>query len=158
MIEHAGLYAPGLVVIAGGAAVDVKRVDPDLVTVFNTRTERYEIYDRLVKPRWQLVMRVQEEDGSYRPLDGRVLPPLYEARGRSVDELLDQMEIRDNGIEDWMTKQARNLGEDMYEIFWSLGKRVVPTIAWRDRTPPEVRARLREKIRAAGTPHEAALA
>src|SRR3990167_5471349 len=148
MNERLGLLAPGLAVLSGGVADQVRRVDPELVTVFNTMTQRYEIYDRAAPggPKWQLVMRVQEEDGSFRPLDGRVLEPLYQARGRDVMELLDEFEARDEQREQEFTKHARGLGEDLYEIVWALGKRVVPTVAWRDRTSPEAKTRMREKI------------
>lgn len=147
--HQVGLFAPGLAVITGGVADQVRRIDPDLVTVFNKRIGRYEVYDRAAPggPKWQLVLRVQEPDGSFRPLDARILQPLYEARGRSVDELLDRIEAQEAAHEREIDKRIRALGEDLYEIAWAMGKRVVPTVAWRDRTPPEVRARLREQIR-----------
>lgn len=145
-----GLFAPALDIITGGTADAVKAIDPELVTVFNKRIGRFEIYDRAAPggPRWQLVLRVQESDGSYRPLDGRALPPLMEARGRPVAELIAQIERNEDEIERQTDKRIRALGEDLYEITWALGKRVVPTVTWRERASAEAKAKRREEIRA----------
>lgn len=158
--ERVGLFSPGLNVITGGVADRVRQIDPDLVTVWNARGGRYEIYDRAAPggPKWQLVLRVQEPDGSYRPLDARVLAPLYESRGRDVMDLISEMERKEEQQEREIDKRTRALGEDLYEIAWALGKRVVPKVDWRERTPPEVRNRLREQIRSAATPAEVAVA
>lgn len=158
--ERVGLFAPGLNVITGGVAERVRQIDPDLVTVWNARSGRYEVYDRAAPggPKWSLVLRVQEPDGSYRPLDARVLAPLYESRGRSVMDLIAEMERREEQHERQTDKRIRALGEDLYEIGWAMGKRVVPKVDWRERTPPEIRARLREQIRSAATPAQVAVA
>lgn len=160
LYERVGLFSPGLNVITGGVADRVRQIDPDLVTVWNARGGRYEIYDRAAPggPKWQLVLRVQEPDGSYRPLDARVLAPLYESRGRDVADLIAEMERKEEQREREIDKRTRALGEDLYEIAWAMGKRVVPKVDWRDRTPPDVRSRLREQIRSAATPAEVAVA
>lgn len=154
-----GLYAPGLVILTGGVADAVKRVDPDLVTVWNKATGRFEIYDRAAPggPKWQLVMRVKEPDDSYRPLDMRVIPTLIAAR-RPVAERIRDIEAQEEAHEQWVTREARRIGEDLAPDLKWMGQRVVPTVAWRDRTPPEVKARLREQIRLAVTPHDVAVA
>lgn len=154
MDHRIGLYAPGLNVITGGVADRVKAIDPDLVTVFNSRTERFEIYDRAAPggPAWQMVLKVQEPDGSFRPLDSRVLRPLYEARGRSVSELLEQIERNEELLEQEQTKKARDLGEDLYEAFWAMGKRVMGyggnSVAWQKRTDAAARERIRQEAAA----------
>ena len=160
ILNRVGLYAPGLDIITGPVADAVKRISPDLVVVLNRRSmrptatdsgARYEIYDRAAPggPKWQLVMRVQEPDGSFRPLDHRVLQPLYEARGRSVDELLDQIEARDAERERQTDKRIQNLADDMYEIVWAMGKRIHGyggnTVAWKNRTDPAAREHIRQE-------------
>lgn len=144
-----GLFAPGIDIITGGTADAVKAIDPDLVVAFNKRIGRFEIYDRAAPggPKWQLVLRVQESDGSYRPLDGRVLAPLMEARGRPVSELIEQLERNEDAIEAETDKRIRALGEDLYEITNAMGKRIMGyggnTVTWQKRTDPEARERIR---------------
>lgn len=147
-----GLYAPGLDVLHGGVADAVRRVDTELVTVFNRGNQRYEIYDRAAPggPKWQLVMRVQEPDGSFRPLDGRVIPALYRAR-RPVSQTIRDIERQEAAHEEWVSRQARRIGEDLSDDVKWLGRRVMgyggTTVAWQKRTDPEARERIRAEAR-----------
>lgn len=164
VLNRIGLYAQGLEIITGTLVDEVKRISPDLVVVLNKRSMRpsvdaqgrqdpgwrYEIYDRSAPGglKWQLVMRVQEPDASFRPLDGRVLVTLLEARGRSVDELLDRIEAQEEARERQTDKKSRALAEDMYEIVWALGKRVHGyggnNVVWQQRTDAGARERIRQ--------------
>lgn len=145
-----GLFAPGLDVIVGGTADAVKAIDPDLVVVFNKRIGRFEVYDRAAPggPKWQLVMRVQEPDGSFRPLDGRVLSTLQEARGRDVQTLIGRIEQQEEEADRRAEKRTRALGEDLYEITWAMGRRLDgyggSSVTWQKRTDPDARARIRQ--------------
>ena len=51
--------------------------DPKLSVSFNCERERWELY-RYSKSRMHWVMAIEEEDGSYRKLDGRVFKQLYQ--------------------------------------------------------------------------------
>lgn len=150
-----GLFAPGLVVLDGGIADQVRGIDPDLVTVLNQRVGRFEVYDRAAPggPKWQLVMRVQEPDGSFRPLDGRVLPTLREARGRDMQELIRGIEKQEEDADRRAQMRTRDLGEDLYEIAWAMGRRLHgyggASVAWQKRTDPSARERIRQEARLA---------
>lgn len=149
--EQPGLFAPGLVVMTGGVAADVKKLDENLVVVFNGRVKRFEVYDRAAPggPRWQMVMRVQEPDGSFRALDGRVLETLRRAREESATDVLDRIERQEEIVERHWDGKIHDLAEGMASDMKYVDQRITTTVAWRDRTPPEVRARLREEIRRA---------
>jgi hypothetical protein len=162
ILNRIGLFAPDLDIVVGPVVDAVKRIDPDLVVVRNRRSmrpnpargddgTRYEVYDRRAPggPKWQLVMRVQEPDGSFRPLDGRVIPTLLEAKGRPVSKLLDRIEAQEEARERAIDRRIQNLSEDMYEMIWTLGHRIHgyggPTVAWQARTDPEARQRIRRE-------------
>ena len=144
-----GLFAPGLVVLSGGIADQVREIDPDLVTVMNQRIGRYEIYDRAAPggPKWQLVLRCQEPDGSFRSLDGRILPVLREARGRDVQAFIKGIEQQEDEVEKRAERRARDLGEQLYDATWAMGRRVMGyggnTVTWQQRTDPTARERIR---------------
>ena len=153
-----GLFAPGLDIITGGVAADVKAIDPELVVVLNRRAvrnslgqyePRYEIYDRAAPggPKWSLVLRCQEPDGSFRPLDGRVLPTLREARGRDVQAFIKGIEQQEDEVEKRAERRARDLGEQLYDATWAMGRRVMGyggnTVTWQQRTDPTARERIR---------------
>ena len=55
----------------------LKDVDENLTIVFNCITERWEVH-RFSKGRWQWILAVEEEDGSYRKLDNRIFKKLTE--------------------------------------------------------------------------------
>lgn len=147
----AGLYTPGLDIITTGVAVSVRAFDPGLVVVWNkrciTRADgayqgRFEIYDRNAPggPKWQFVMRVQNEDGSFRPLDGRVMDALYKARGQRVSDVLDEMDrsaaTRDRAIEHLVSDSARGMAEDLKYV----GRRITDSVESRNRTREAIRA------------------
>ena len=148
--HRVGLFAPGLQVITGGIADQVRDLDPDLVTVLNQRIGRFEVYDRAAPggPKWSLVMRVQEPDGSFRPLDGRVLSTLREARGRDVQTLIKRIEQQEEDADRRAEKRTRDLGEQLYDIAWAMGRRLHgyggSSVVWQKRTDPTARERIRQ--------------
>lgn len=155
-----GLYAPGIEVVSGGwFAREVKAIDPDLVLVFNRKSGCLEVYDAAAPggPKWQFVKRLMNEAGHFRAPERRDLDDLRRAR-RPVAETIAELEASEAAREADMTRRARELGEGLADEIRYLGKRVVPTVTWRDRTPPDVRARLREQIRTAASPREVVMA
>lgn len=137
-----GLYAPGLDIIHGGFAQQIRMFDRGLTVVFNKRIGRFEIYDTNAPggPKWQMVMRVQNEDGSFRPLDSRALEALRQSRGRTVSDLLDEF---DRNAERREAEEARirgNLAAAMADDMKYAGRHITQTVESRNRTREAIRA------------------
>ena len=55
----------------------LKRFDSNLKAIFNCETERFEIL-RYSRGRYHWIIAVENDDESFRPLDGRIFKKLYE--------------------------------------------------------------------------------
>lgn len=120
----------------------VQTVDEDLYVVQNWDTMLYEVHDAKAPggPNNSMVMRVQEEDGSYRPVDERTLQHLREMRydlvNRGVNGTLRKLaEIDEQRKKDWK-KQVSEVGYAVGDALKYLGKEITPTIENVKRTDP----------------------
>lgn len=133
-------------------SVRVQVVDPHLYVVYDTEIDRYEVHDRAAPggPGHSLVMRVMNEDGTYRPVDQRTIDILYRTRYQMVNEGPEAMKRA-------LTEQERKRRQEqsakwadwayglVSDLKWA-GKDIVPSTAWRDRTDPDARRKRREEI------------
>lgn len=145
--ERPGLYAPGLDVVVGGVAAEIKAFDPDLVVVFNKRIERFEVYDRAAPagPKWQLVMRIQTPAGGFRHLAMSDLEMLRRSRvgdERQMRQRIRQIEDQEERAERAWEKDASETALEMAEDLKWFGRAVVPSVASRERTDPAKRQRI----------------
>lgn len=150
-----GLYAPGLDIITGhSAARAIKAIDPDLVVVFDRKIQRFVVYDSASPggPKWQMVMRVQEPDGSFRPLDGRTVQTIREMRhryettdpGKRLDAIVrEAAEAYDAQDRDWAKRNEDFAHSAALDLKW-FSRAVVPSVAWRERTDPAKREAIRQ--------------
>lgn len=142
-----GVYQPQLRPVFDWFTRQVVDLDPDLSAPLNLVNGCREVYDHRAPggPKWQLVMRVMSPDGSPRPPTQRDIENLRAARGRDVMTLIDEMdaraEKREQAVQAFVQETAREFAEDLKWI----GRRVVPSVAWRDRTDPAARERIRRE-------------
>lgn len=100
-----------------GFVKQLKRLDPDLDVVWNRFKERWIIIERGKETgRWHIVMRVQNEDGSYRPLDNRILKDLERVRfmfNQGVKAFCDQLEAEEREEE---AQKVRDYETELHNI------------------------------------------
>lgn len=107
----------------------LKLLDKNLDVAFNRVTGFWEIY-RLSEKGWQWILQVENDNGTYRPLDNRTLKKLWEmdviARWGSIDNFEKQWDAKhakwksdkdktDNHIMKTMIKEDRVLWQEAAE-------------------------------------------
>lgn len=108
-----------------GIAKRVRELDPDLWVAWNTVVQRYEIHDRRAPRGHSLVMRVQEPNGAFRPLDNRVLETLMKNRRERFDEVFKELEEKEEKREKAWEKRIGEIAEGMADDLRFAGQRVV---------------------------------
>lgn len=106
-------------------AREVRRFDPELFVAFNPHVQRYEVHDRTQPQGQTLVMRVQEPDGSYRPLDDRVLQTLMRCRRERFDEVFRELEQKEKERERRWQREMENIAEAMADDLKWMGRPVI---------------------------------
>ena len=98
---------------SNGFLTDLKLIDNALNVVFNRFSGRWEIY-RCSRGIYHWILEVSEEDGSYRPLDNRIIKKLYEmdvlrkyGNAKRYDEYLQ------NKVNSWRKKKDEEDNEDI---------------------------------------------
>lgn len=98
-----------------GVVDAVRRLGLNLYVVFNAYIGRYEVWGRDVNNKPYMVMRVQNEDGSFRPLDRRVVETLW--RHRDIDKVireLDEHEERKEAADELdIARMAESIADDL---------------------------------------------
>lgn len=93
----------------------LNRFDSNLKTVFNCETERFEIH-RWSGGRWHWVIAVENEDETFRPLDGRIFKKLYEmdiiARFGSIANYTKHL---DDKQKKWQDGEKKKMDYEMRE-------------------------------------------
>ena len=115
-----------------GVAKMLRDIDPDLYLAFNTAIERYEVHDRRAKPGHTLVMRVMEPDGSFRLPDHRVIETILKYRGRSVDDILREIDAQNERRQAEWEKRNQEIAEGIADDLAFAGKPVVQGADVRD--------------------------
>lgn len=122
-----------------------REVDPDLRVMWDGQREKYVVLDTRAPggPNASYVMVVQEPDGSFRPFDGRTIETLRKLRhGHDrVKAEIDKMAAERERAND---RRRQDVAESMAQDFRHFGQQVTPSAAWRDRTDPAARERIRK--------------
>ena len=129
----------------------IKLFDPNLFVVLNHRTKCYEVHD-LAAPggrKHSMVLRVMEPDGTPRILDQRVLDTLMKNRPGRMDQIFKELDQMEEDREKMWEKKTDQMGDGMADDIKWMGRAVVTSVGWRDRT--EKMSATREEIRNAGT-------
>jgi len=125
-----------------GVGKGLLAIDLWLVLVFNFRSERYEIHDSnpKVHPRHTLLMRIQNEDGSYRLPDSRDLAAMRKMvqRSQNPEMVYNELEEAEEARErQWKQGADATQWLLMQDLKWA-GKDVTPSTIWRDRSQAPV--------------------
>lgn len=123
----------------------LKDFDNKLEVAFNCQTERWELY-RISRGKVHWVMAIEEEDGSYRPLDERVFKKLYEidviARYGSVANYEKYMDEKQKKWQDGEQKKAdHELRYDIKDTWPQWQKAAEEARSGRINDPPEEKER-----------------
>jgi len=110
----------------------VREFDPALFVAFNTMVQRYEVHDRQARG-GTLVMRVQEPDGSFRPLDERVLETLRRGRRERFGEVFRELEEAEHRREREWERRNTEIGSGLADDLRFAGK---PVVGGADVEPP----------------------
>jgi predicted DNA-binding antitoxin AbrB/MazE fold protein len=97
----------------------LKRIDPNLSVTWNKNRERWVVYEKgRITGLDHIVMRVEYEDGSYKPLDARTLRELEKSRWlwnkglrEFINRLEDEEEQREMDSERAMLDELHNIGD-----------------------------------------------
>jgi|GEM_PF-2933538 hypothetical protein len=108
----------------------VKEIDKHLYIAFNTDVQRYEVHDMLMPEGQTLVMRVQEPDGSFRPLDNRVLDTLIKNRRERFDEVFKELEEKERKREEAWNKRLEDIALGLADDLKFAGKPVIGGVSF----------------------------
>lgn len=115
-----------------GVARRLREIDPDLYLAWNPVVQRYEVHDRRAHPKHTLVLRVQEPDGSFRLPDGRVIEAILKYRGKSIKEIVREIDEHNEKLERSIQRQRLDIAEGLADDLSFAGKPVVQGVSFDD--------------------------
>jgi hypothetical protein len=117
----------------------IKIFDKALYVLYNVTTGHYEIHDSMAPggKKQTYIMRVQNPDGSPRPLDNRTVVHLMSIRRERMQDIMHELEQGEVQREkDWDKRQEALSAALADDIKW-VGQAVVPSVTSRERGSKE---------------------
>lgn len=127
----------------------LKQIRREYFVKWNSNLDNWEIWGRTPMGKYYQIMRVKNNDGSYRPLDARTMNHMRflrwmnqspEVFRRETRKLLDEEEQRKVSKENTEYNNVLGIGESLYRPYqmfardmgWSSGKSKIPTVQGTD--------------------------
>ena len=103
----------------------LKDIDSNLYVATNLAVNRFEIHDKQAKEGYTMVMRVQEPDGSFRPLDERTLTTIRQIVKKDLAQVIKEIDEHNAKIHKDIASKKRNMIEGIVDDLKYAGKPLV---------------------------------